>query len=66
MDHELTFVVLCAPVLFADNARCRFSTVMRYGFPVAVVVARLLSLLPIFSVVIAETLLVLSFIYIVV
>ena len=56
--HRLT---LCVSVLFADNAKCQFA-VAWYGFPVAVVVA--ISLSPTFSVVIAETLLVLFFIFV--
>ena len=35
MYHGLTFVLLCVPVLFADNARCRFA-IARYSFPLAV------------------------------
>ena len=35
MHHGHTFVLLCVPVLFADNARCWF-TIARYGFPQAV------------------------------
>ena len=34
----LTFVFLCVPVIFTDNARCQF-TVGLYGFPVAMMVA---------------------------
>ena len=29
--HGLTSVLLCVPVIFADNARCRFA-IARYGF----------------------------------
>ena len=35
MHHELAFVLLCIPALFADNARCQFVLVW-YGFPQAV------------------------------
>ena len=35
MYHGLTFVLLCVPVLFADNVRCQFA-IARYGFPMAV------------------------------
>jgi len=34
MHHEFTFVLLCVPVLFADNARCQY-VIARYGFPQA-------------------------------
>ena len=57
--HGLTFVLLCVPVLFADNARCQFA-VTRYGFPLAVS-----CFLPAFSVAtgfIAEKFLVLFFV----
>ena len=33
--HGLTLVLLCVPVLFADNAKCQFA-IVRYGFPLAV------------------------------
>ena len=53
--HGLAFVLLCVPVLFADNARCQFVIAQR-GFPV---------LSPLFSIatgLIAEMLLVLFFV----
>ena len=35
MYNGLTFVLLCAPVLFAYNARYRFA-IVRYNFPLVV------------------------------
>ena len=57
--HGLTFVLLCVPVLYADNTKCRFA-ISQYGFPLAVS-----CFLPAFSVAtgfIAEKFLVLFFI----
>ena len=35
MHYGLAFVLLCVPVLYADNARCLFA-IAQCGFPVAV------------------------------